>query len=328
MSFLFGSILAVPTSDLWVMAALDAVLLALAAFYYRAFLAMSFDPEFAGLRGVPVRFLHFLMLAMIAASVVMIIRVVGLILVIALLTIPPYLAEGRAPLAWGHDGPGLACQRAFLPGGTGPFLRVRPHQRSLDHRRGHGLLLSRPHRRKREKSLRRPGLMCAACDPAQLLAKAGLRATSNRKAVLAIMLEAREALAPRQILQRARRGGGHLDKVTLYRTLDALQRAGLADRHEDGEGPCPVLRPVRPASGPSPLLLSGLQTPHLPGTRRRAPGLPRPGRGRTLPRGRAPGRPMSHLFVTIAAQTRDTHCHTPPPGAIGWTQPPSRRRTA
>lgn len=96
MSFLFGSILAVPTSDLWVMAALDAVLLALAAFYYRSFLAMSFDPEFAGLRGVPVRFLHFLMLAMIAASVVMIIRVVGLILVIALLTIPPYLAEGRA----------------------------------------------------------------------------------------------------------------------------------------------------------------------------------------------------------------------------------------
>lgn len=78
--------------------------------------------------------------------------------------------------------------------------------------------------------------MCAVCDPAQLLAKAGLRATSNRRAVLAIMLEAREALAPRQILQRARRGGGHLDKVTLYRTLDALQRAGLADRHEDGEG--------------------------------------------------------------------------------------------
>jgi len=93
MSFLFGSILAVPASDLWLMAGLDAVLLALVTCNYRGFAAMSFDAEFAGLRGVPVRLLHFVMLAMIAASIVMIIRVVGLILVIALLTIPPSLAE-------------------------------------------------------------------------------------------------------------------------------------------------------------------------------------------------------------------------------------------
>lgn len=93
MSFLFGSILAVPASDLWLMAALDVVLVAVAAYAYRGFLAMSFDAEFAGLRGVPVRLLHFVMLAMIAVSIVMIIRVVGLILVIALMTIPPYLAE-------------------------------------------------------------------------------------------------------------------------------------------------------------------------------------------------------------------------------------------
>lgn len=95
MSFLFGSILAVPVSDLWIMAGLDAVLLAVVTLYYRGFMAMSFDPEFAGLRGVPVRALHLAMLAMIAVSIVMIIRVVGLILVIALLTIPPSLAERR-----------------------------------------------------------------------------------------------------------------------------------------------------------------------------------------------------------------------------------------
>ncbi|MFZ5427824.1 MAG: metal ABC transporter permease [Thermodesulfobacteriota bacterium] len=93
MSFLFGSILAVPSFDLWLMACLDAVLLAVVVFNYRGFAAMSFDAEFAGLRGVPVRFLYFTMLAMIAVSIVMIIRVVGLILVIALMTIPPSLAE-------------------------------------------------------------------------------------------------------------------------------------------------------------------------------------------------------------------------------------------
>jgi zinc transport system permease protein len=61
--------------------------------FYKEFLAMSYDEEFAFVVGVPVRFLYFLLLGMTALSVVMIIRVVGLILVIALLTIPPYIAE-------------------------------------------------------------------------------------------------------------------------------------------------------------------------------------------------------------------------------------------
>ena len=61
--------------------------------FYNNFLALSYDDEFAQLRGVPVRGLYFLLIGMIALSIVMIIRVVGLILVIALLTIPPYIAE-------------------------------------------------------------------------------------------------------------------------------------------------------------------------------------------------------------------------------------------
>jgi len=93
MSYLFGSILAVPTRDLWIMLGLDAGMLFLVTYYYREFQAISYDEEFASIRGVPTISLYFVMLAMVALSVVMIIRVVGLILVIALLTIPPYLAE-------------------------------------------------------------------------------------------------------------------------------------------------------------------------------------------------------------------------------------------
>ncbi len=96
MSFLFGSILAVPAADLWIMLGLDAVILTIVLLFYKDFLIMSFDAEFARARGVPVAVLHCLMLAMVAVSVVMIIRVVGLILVIALLTIPPFLAERYA----------------------------------------------------------------------------------------------------------------------------------------------------------------------------------------------------------------------------------------
>ena len=93
MSFLFGSILTVPTSDLWLMLGLDTVIIIAIGFFYNDFLALSYDEDFAQIRGVRVRLLYFLLLAMVALSVVMIIRVVGLILVIALLTIPPYIAE-------------------------------------------------------------------------------------------------------------------------------------------------------------------------------------------------------------------------------------------
>ena len=93
MSFLFGSILTVPASDLWQMVAMLVLILFAVSFYYNDLLAMSYDDEFAQIRHVPVRFLYFLLLGMIALSVVMIIRIVGLILVIALLTIPTYIAE-------------------------------------------------------------------------------------------------------------------------------------------------------------------------------------------------------------------------------------------
>ena len=93
MSYLFGSILAVPRTDLLLMALIDAAVVAVVLSFYNSFLAMSFDEEYASAMGVHVGVLYFVLLAMIALSVVMLIRVVGLILVIALLTIPPFIAE-------------------------------------------------------------------------------------------------------------------------------------------------------------------------------------------------------------------------------------------
>ncbi len=95
MSYLFGGILATPKSDLVLMSALAVIVLSVVFACYKGFWAMSFDEDFARARGVPVTLLYFIMLALIALSVVMVIRVVGLILVIALLTIPPQIAESR-----------------------------------------------------------------------------------------------------------------------------------------------------------------------------------------------------------------------------------------
>lgn len=92
MSYLFGNILLVPARDLWSMAALDAVLLLVIGLFFRQFLAVSFDEEFARLRGVHVAFFYLLLLVLVAVTVVLLIQVVGLILVIALLTLPAAVA--------------------------------------------------------------------------------------------------------------------------------------------------------------------------------------------------------------------------------------------
>ncbi len=93
MSYLFGSILTVPRSDLWMMLGLTLVLLVFVIFFYKDILALSYDEEFARLRNVPVKRLYFFQIVLLALSIVLIIRVVGLILVIALLTIPPFITE-------------------------------------------------------------------------------------------------------------------------------------------------------------------------------------------------------------------------------------------
>ena len=92
MSYLFGNILLVPSESLWFMAALDAVLLLIVGAYHRQFLAVVFDEEFARLRGIPVTFFYLLLLILVAVTVVLLIQVVGLILVLALLTLPAAMA--------------------------------------------------------------------------------------------------------------------------------------------------------------------------------------------------------------------------------------------
>ncbi len=93
MSYLFGSILTVPRSDLVIMAVLDVVIIALVAVFYKELLAISFDETFATVENVPVDTIYIILLGMIALTVVMLMRVVGLIMVIALLTMPAAISE-------------------------------------------------------------------------------------------------------------------------------------------------------------------------------------------------------------------------------------------
>lgn len=92
-SYLFGNILFVPFSNLIMMLILDVVIILVVVSLYKEFLAISFDEEFGTVVGVPTEALYLVLLCMIALTVVILIKVVGIILIIALLTIPAAMAK-------------------------------------------------------------------------------------------------------------------------------------------------------------------------------------------------------------------------------------------
>jgi zinc transport system permease protein len=93
MSYLFGSILFVPTGYVVMIFALDLLIVGVVARFFREFQAVAFDEECAQVMGVRVELTFQAMLALTALAVVTLIRIVGVILVIALLTIPAATAR-------------------------------------------------------------------------------------------------------------------------------------------------------------------------------------------------------------------------------------------
>ena len=99
-SYLFGNILMVSPHDLWLIAALDIVIVTAAVLFYNQLLAVCFDEEFARLRGVHVEFYYLLLLCLTALTVVLLVTVVGIVMVIALLTLPVAVAGHFAKRLW------------------------------------------------------------------------------------------------------------------------------------------------------------------------------------------------------------------------------------
>ena len=123
MSYLFGSILTVTGEDLMLMSGLLGITLLAGGIWHRQIAAFSYDEDFARTRGVPVTFLHFLLVILISLAVVVIIRIVGLILVIALLTIPPSVAEKFSSSLWGMMAISCALSAVFTVSGLALAVR-------------------------------------------------------------------------------------------------------------------------------------------------------------------------------------------------------------
>jgi len=93
MSYLFGNILMIGAPELRLMAGLDLVLLCLVGLFYKPLVAICLDEEFAKLRGVRTTAVYLLLLCLTALTVVVVSQVVGMVMLIAMLTLPAAIAS-------------------------------------------------------------------------------------------------------------------------------------------------------------------------------------------------------------------------------------------
>jgi zinc transport system permease protein len=92
-SFLFGNILTVSPTDIAVFATYTAVLIAFFAIYFKQIVACAFDPDFARVAGLPVTFITTAMTVFVALCIVLTIRLVGIMLLMSMLSLPMMIAE-------------------------------------------------------------------------------------------------------------------------------------------------------------------------------------------------------------------------------------------
>jgi zinc transport system permease protein len=117
MRYLFGTIMLATVSDVWIVAGMNLVVVALGLGFYPKLLALCFDAEFAELRGVRVKLYYMLLLMLTAVAVVLLVRVVGIVLVIALLTLPAAAAGYFVRRLWQMMLVAVLCCMAFIVSG-------------------------------------------------------------------------------------------------------------------------------------------------------------------------------------------------------------------
>lgn len=91
--FLFGNLLGVSRTDLWLILGLGTLVLVVVGLFYKEFLVMSFDPTLAQTLRLPTRFLRYLLLILISVTVVVALQVVGIALILAVLVTPAAAAS-------------------------------------------------------------------------------------------------------------------------------------------------------------------------------------------------------------------------------------------
>ncbi len=93
-SFLFGNLLMIRSTDLYLLLFMSIIILVTVTLFYHKLQAISFDEEFSEVVGIQTTVFYFLLLILVAFSIVFLIKFVGIILVIAMLAIPASISSG------------------------------------------------------------------------------------------------------------------------------------------------------------------------------------------------------------------------------------------
>ena len=96
-AFLFGNILTITSLDLWAFFIYTFILAVFVGCYDNTIIACAFDRDFARVSRMPVKFVSYVMTAMVAVCIVLTIRLVGIMLLMSMLTLPQMIAEMFAP---------------------------------------------------------------------------------------------------------------------------------------------------------------------------------------------------------------------------------------
>ncbi|MDE5650293.1 MAG: metal ABC transporter permease, partial [Duncaniella sp.] len=92
-TFLFGNILTISRGDLWAFGIFTVVLLVFMACFFQTIVICAFDPDFARVKQLPVTFISTAMTVLVAICIVLTIRLVGVMLLMSMLTLPQMIAE-------------------------------------------------------------------------------------------------------------------------------------------------------------------------------------------------------------------------------------------
>ena len=118
--FLFGDVLGVSHADLWLTGIFGGVIILVIIAFYKELLVLSFDPVLAATLRLPARFLDYLLMVLIAVTVVVSLQTVGVALMVAMLITPSataYLLTHRVPVMMG-----LSAAIAALSGVLGLYV--------------------------------------------------------------------------------------------------------------------------------------------------------------------------------------------------------------
>ena len=117
MNYLFGNILLISKTDLIVIGILDVIILIIGILMYNKFLAFCFDEEFAKTRNINTKLYYFILLCMTSVTIFLLMKIVGLIMVIAMLSLPVAIANQFSKKLWHMMLLSIILSVMFITGG-------------------------------------------------------------------------------------------------------------------------------------------------------------------------------------------------------------------